>query len=315
MMRWRKPFLLTCVLAAVLWLGSGCKQDTTSQIEFSEHSQLKLGFTTQNFTEALPVSVENKKTLIDYAAKHGYAWIELRDPDAAFTVEECKEIAGHARKRGIEVGYANQRALLDPDFWTVFSRGLECARVFDGPGTIRALASGQNFIDNEEKQGYTAEELDSLVARANRAADMAEKRGLQLVVENALEPLSGKEDSYFGLAEFFERANSNVGWQLDSANFFAVSRQRPAQESVRTFLKEHADRLHYIHLKSAQNGETRPILGPNPLGHGFVFEQLAQHGVPYVALELTAPKNLEDAYRNHQKSLDYLREEGFVTVR
>lgn len=301
--------------AAVLLFASGCGQEPTSQIEFPEHPQLKLGFTTQNFTEALPVSVDNKKTLIDYAAEHGYAWIELRDADASLTVDDCEELAAYAQKKDIEVAYSTQRALLDPDFWDVFSSGLECAPKFDGPGTIRALASGQKFIENEEKQGYTATELDSLVARANRAADMADEHDLQLVVENALDPLTGEGESYYGLDDFFERANPNVGWQIDTGNPFGVARVPATAEEARSFLKTHIDRLHYIHLKSSQEGEPQPTLGPNPLEFGFVFDQLAQHDVPYIALELSAPETLETAKQNHQQSLDFLRQEEFIEIR
>lgn len=306
-------FFITCCLGgALLLFGSGCTQETASTIEFSEHPELKLGFTTQNFLESLPVTVENKKKLIDYAAEEGYAWIELRDPDATLSTSQCEELADYARERNVEVGYANQRGLLDSDFWDVYSRGIECARAFDGPGTIRALASGQAFINNEEKRGYTSTELDSLVATANRAATLAEENDLQLVVENALEPLQGTGEAYAGLAEFFEQVDPAVNWQLDTANFFSVSRVPASPEAARAFLQEHADRLLYIHLKTAQNGETLPVLGPNPLEFDLVFDQLAENDVSYVAIELGAPENPDDVYQNHEQSLEYLQEEGFI---
>lgn len=307
--------LIACCLVGALFLfGSGCGQEPTSQIDFPEHSQLRLGFTTQNFLDSLSVSVENKKELIDYAAEQGYSWIELRDPDATLSSKECEELADYAREQNVEIGYTNQRAFLDADFWDVFSRGMECARAFEGPGTIRVLASGEAFTNNEEKRGYTAEELDSLVANANRAATRAEENGLQLVVENALEPVRGDGETYFGLTEFFERVDPAVGWQLDTANFFSVSRVPASEEEARTFLQQHADRLHYIHLKSAQNGETRPVLGPNPLEFDLVFDQLAEHNAPYVAIELGAPEESDDIFQNHEQSLEYLQEDGFITL-
>ncbi len=305
-----------CILS--LW---GCGQaneknessemNTTKKMQFADYQDLKLGFTTQNFLQVMPVNLENSKKLIDYAANEGYSWLELRDPDAKLTLEEAQQIADYAQQNNIEVSYAIQKGILDDDFWPTFNKGVKNAAIFKGPGVFRSLGSFAEFTADTTKHGWTEAEIDQLVTFADSAANIAQENGLQYVIENASESFFGNNE-YFGIAELFARTNEHVGWQFDTANPFSVSRVHPAADSIQAFLEDHADNLYYIHLKSANNGQAQTTLMANPLAFDTVFEIMASHDVPYVAIELQAVDNEQLAFENMQKSVDYLRAQGFI---
>ncbi|WPP50728.1 sugar phosphate isomerase/epimerase family protein [Catalinimonas niigatensis] len=286
--------------------------DSTQTMQFSNYPELKLGFTTQNFLPVMPVNLENSKKLIDYATGEGYAWIELRDPSAELTLDEAQQLSDYAQEKNIEVSYAIQKGLLDNDFWPTFSKGVKNAAVFEGPGIIRSLGSFAEFNADTNKQGWTAEELEQLVLYADSAAAMAEENGLQYVIENASESFFGKSNEYFGISDLFARTSENVGWQFDTANPFSVSRVHPPADSILTFLEEHADNLYYIHLKSAKDGQAQATLMENPLAFDTVFQIMSENNIPYVAIELQAVDNEEQAFGNMEESVNYLKEQGFI---
>jgi len=302
-------------LCLVFLMGGCASSSKKQQIIFTKYPNLKLGFTTKTFLDCLPVSAENVKTLIDYAGDKGYSWIELRDPNATLSLDECKDLAQYARGRNIEVAYAINAGLLDSDFARKFDRGVHNAVFFDGPKTLRAVAGGSKFLEDLDKKGWTADELAQLTANANRAAIAAQRRGLQFVVENGTEALKGDGKTYFGLTEFFDKANPNVGWQFDTANFFSGSRVRATPEDAKAFLQEHINRLYYIHLKTSRNGLAQPVLGDNELDFDVVFSLMSQHNVPYVAIELYGTKSIKQVYRNQARSVAYLQKKGFVSVK
>lgn len=288
--------------------------DTTQKIQFKDYPDLKLGFTTQNFLQVMPVTVENSKHLIDYAAAQGYAWIELRDPDATLTQQESKEIADYAKQKGIEVIYAIQKGLLDEDFWSSFQNGVKNAVVFSGPQVIRSLASGAEITQNENKIGWTQEELALVVQYADSAAAIAQAHGLQYVIENGQETFFGAGGDSYGIADAFSRVSNKVGWQFDTANPFSVSRMHASPDRVKAFLQEHADNLYYIHLKSAQHGAAQPVLTDNPLNLEEVFKILSAHQISYVAIELQAVDDREQAFANMEQSIAYLQSQNLIII-
>jgi len=301
-------FLVLGLLVLCLTLQSGSAYGQAGKTVLKKYPDLKIGFTTTNFLNLLPVSVENKKKLIDYAAEQGYTWIELRDPNADLTLANCRDLAAYARGKGIEVGYAIQKCFLNEDFWETFSRGLANATVFEGPKTIRVLGSGAEFQD-PKKKAWTLGELYKVVETANKAANKAKELGLQLVVENAFEPLKGDGISSFGTTEFFANVNRNVALQLDTANLFAVSRVCAAPEDAKKFLEKNIGKLAYIHLKtSTPEHKVSPCLADNELDFDIVFNLMQKNRITWVAIELPGAKTLEEAKGNHEKSIKYLIE-------
>lgn len=308
-----------CLLVLLISCQPGSQQQTANKepmqkIQFNDYPNLKLGFTTQNFLQAMPVTLESSKQFVDYAAEQGYAWLELRDPDAVLTLEESKEIAAYAREKEVEVSYAIQKGLLDDDFWSTFEKGVKNAAVFDGPKLVRSLASGAEISGDTTRQGWTADELAELVQRADSAASLAQANGLQYVMENGAEAFFGDGTNYYGIADAFSQVGEDVGWQLDAANPFSVSRVHASPDSISTFLQEHIDNLFYIHLKSAQQSAAKETLTANPLAFSEIFQLLSDHQVPYIAIELQAVADQEQAFANMEKSIDYLQSEGFINT-
>jgi sugar phosphate isomerase/epimerase len=272
-----------------------------------KYPDIKLGFTTTNFLKPLPVSLENKKKLVDLASELGCSWVEIRDPSGALSPEQCKELMAYAKSKNLELGYALQVGLLDPAFWEIFSRGLANAPVFEGPRTIRTLAAGPEFDKDPKKTTWTLSELFKAVRIANRAANLARAAGLKYVVENSAHALKGDGITGFGLTEFAANVNSNQFFQCDVANFFAVSRVVPKPEEAKAFMEKYAGRMPYIHIKtSSPEHKVLPVLAANELDFDTVFALLTKNKIRYAAVELTQPDTFDECANNLKKSFDYL---------
>jgi len=304
MKRGRLITVAVVFLAMVFFVGSASAQQ---KVAMKKYPEIKLGFTTTNFLKPLSVSLENKKKLIDLSSELGCSWMELRDPSASLTVDECNQLMAYAKSKNIEIGYALQVGLLDPKYWEIFTRGLPNACVFQGPRTIRTLAAGPEFATDPKKKYWTLAELYKAVQKANKAANMARSMGLKYVVENAFEALKGDGVTGFGLSEFFANANSNLFLQCDTANFFAVSRVYTKPEEAKAFMEKYASRMPYIHIKaSSSEHKVLPILAQNELDFDTVFSILTKNKIRYAAIELTQPDTFEACANNMKKSLEYL---------
>jgi sugar phosphate isomerase/epimerase len=297
-------FVAVVMLAVAFLVGSAFAQQ---KMVLKKYPEIKLGYTTTNFLKPLPVSLDNKKKLLDLAGELGCSWVEIRDPSASLTVDECKQLMAYAKSKNIEIGYALQVGLLDPTYGEIFTRGLPNAAVFEGPRTIRTLAAGPEFASDPKKKYWTLAELYKAIQKANRAANAARSMGLKYVVENAFEALKGDGVTGFGLSEFIANANSNMFLQCDTANFFAVSRVVTKPEEARAFMEKYAARIPYIHVKtSSSEHKVLPVLAQNELDFDTVFSILTKNKVRYAAIELTQPDTFEACANNLKKSFEYL---------
>ena len=267
---------------------------------------VRWGFSTVNFLPHMPVGVESSKAHIDLAKSLGLAWIELRDPDAVLTPGECRVIADHARENGIEVNYSAQRGLLAPDFQEVFERALANTVLFDGPRTIRVLA-----LRGSGEKGWSDEEFERATKVANEGARRAAAAGLRFAVENANVVLEGQGLDCHGMSEFFSSTEPEVLLQLDTANLFTGPLE-PSPQAAAEFIRTVADRVAYVHLKSARGGKALPVIEDNPLGFHKILEILADRGAPPVALELASAENADAVSRNIRQSLKNLVAGGLL---
>jgi len=302
----KKSLVLIAVgILVVVFLGTSAFAQ--QKIVLKKYPDIKHGFTTTNFLKPLPVSLENKKKLLDLAGELGCSWVEIRDPSASLSVDECKQLMAYAKSKNIEIGYALQVGLLDPKFWEIFTRGLPNAVVFEGPRTIRTLAAGPEFANDPKKTVWNLTELFKAVQVANRAANMARAVGLKYVVENAFEALKGDGVTGFGLSELFANVNSNMFLQCDTANFFATSRVVTKPEEAKAFMEKYASRMPYIHIKaSSSEHKVLPVLAQNELDFDTVFTILTKNKIRYQAIELTQPDTYEECAGNLRKSFEYL---------
>jgi sugar phosphate isomerase/epimerase len=292
-------------MAAVFLVSGAFAAD---KIVLKKYPDLKIGFTTTNFLQALPVTLNNEKVLIDFAASNGFPWVELRDPAAKLTLSECKELAAYAKARGIEMAYAAQIGILDATYLEIMSRAVANAAVFDGPKTVRSLAFGNEFNLDPKKLGWNLDELHRIVKGANKIGNLAKTKGLQYVAEHAGEMLKGDGMTTFGFTEFLANTNSNVKWQMDIANFFAVSRVVTKPEDAKAFLEKNVGRLGYSHLKSSSpEHKTTDVLQENELPIATAFDILSKNKVNYLAIELNQKKGFEECAGNLMKSIDFLK--------
>ena len=302
----KRVLAIAAILLCVTHLGSSAV--AADKIVLKKYPDLKMGFLNVNFIKQWPLGVESARKVIDYASQQGFSWIELRDPFATLTLAQARDLAAYAKQRDIEVAYGMNIGLLDPNFWEVFSRGLANAAVFDGPRTIRTAGPGLEFATNEKKTHWTFAELQKAVETANQAANMAKAFGLQYVVENGLEAIRGDGVSTFGTVELFGNANSNLGYQLDTGNFFCVSRVWTKPADAQGFIEKYAPRMGYMHLKtSSPEHKVQQVLADNELDFDVIFAIASKAGKPYVGFELDQPATLEQAYENHKKSVEYLK--------
>ena len=267
---------------------------------------VRWGFSTVSFLPHVPVTVESSKAHIDRAKQLGFTWIELRDPDARLTPDECREIAAHARRARIGVNYSAQRGLLAGDFPEVFERAVKNTKLFDGPRVVRVLA-----LRGAGNKGWSEAELARMVEVANGAAQRAARSGMRLAVENADGALDGRDLKYRGLTGFFAGARSDVLLQLDTANFF-TSPARTSPQRAAEFIRAMADRTAYVHLKSARRGKPLPKIDGNPLGFREILGILCRRGAPAVALELAPARTAAEVDRHLAESIDALVAEGIL---
>jgi sugar phosphate isomerase/epimerase len=286
------------------------KRISEKAIILNQYPNLKIGFTTANFARVLLPTVMNVKTMIDFAKDKGFAFIELRDPMAKLTLHECKELAAWARQKCVEIIYAVNVGGLDPKYFEVFSRGVANTCAFDGPKMLRTGANGPELANDEKKIYWNAEDFSMLIKNINQAANFARAFGVRLSVENAREGVQGDGVKTFGTENLFgtEGLNENVGWQLDTANFFSVSRARNDPDKVKELFQQYSERIDYTHLKSAKNGQSLEILGESDLPLGVYLDVLSKKSKVYVAVELSPAETIESVCANHNKSIAYLRD-------
>lgn len=297
------------ILLVCFVFGGATGLSMPKKIVLNQYPTIKIGFTTGNFAKVMPLTVENEKKLIDFASQQGFSFIELRDPAAKFSLEEAKEIAAYAKKKNVEVVYAVMTGALDSNYQEVFARALANAQVFDGPPLIRTAAVGTEITSNPAKKYWTRKDFAGLVETLNQSGNTAKMFGLTLVVENGREGLQGDGVESFGTEQLFgeKGVNANVGFQLDTANFFCVSRVVTPVDEAKQFFEKNVSRIGYTHLKTSKEHVPQKVLGENELPFGVYFKELAKQGKVYVAIELdTNVAQLDEAYANHIQCVNYL---------
>jgi sugar phosphate isomerase/epimerase len=300
------PLLASLALAFMSSQGASAADKA---LTLSKYPNLKVGFTSAHFIKFLPVNFENAKKYIDYAKEKKLGFIELRDPIASLTLKESEALAAYAAKSKMELIYAVNVGLLDANFAEVFSRAIANSKAFGGPLIARSAANGVEF-DPDAKKYWTAEEFAKMVQAGNQAGNTAKSFGLRFFVENGREGLKGDGVTTFGFADLFgdKGFNKNVGWQIDTANFFCVSRDPADPKAVQDFLEKNATKIGYMHLKTSTNHVCQPALGDHELSFNVIFAASAKANMPYLAIELDAStiKTLDELKAKFDASLAYL---------
>ena len=306
--------MLVAVCLVFFVAGQSLAVDAAAKkITFTKYPNLKLGFLSASFGPAgIGPSLENAKMLIDFGKEQGFSWMELRDASAALSEADIKAISKYAESKKIEIVYASNRGPLDADYWQVLANAKKNAVYFKkGTRTVRTADSGAEFGKDPNKKAWTEEEFKKAVAVQNKAAKEVKAAGLQLVVEHANLPVLG----VYGYEAFADATNKAVGLQLDTANMFCVSRVRTDPKEAERVIRKIAPRLYYTHLKASVNGVCQPVLTDSELDFGVIFGILAKNKKNYIGIELVGAKTVEETKANYIKSLEYLKNKGYITIK
>jgi len=281
-------------------------------LTFKDYPQIKLGFSSFNFLNALPLNVPGLTEMIEYAASEGFRFVEIRDQFVDLNTDDCKALAKVAMENGIELIYVFNKNLLDPSFGEFFNRALANAETLPGPGILRALASKTEFESDPQRKGWTKDELTRLCKIADSCAAICKAKNIRFVFENNNEAFFGDSLNYHGLVDLYS-CTEGPGLQLDIANMFRKSaRSKVEPEKILEYLPSLGDRWVETHLKSAPAGEPLDYLSDNPISVKEIIELMGKQNVIYATLELTALEDKQLCKDNHAKSLEFLREEGLL---
>lgn len=282
-------------------------------LKFREYKNLKIGFSTQDFQNAMPVDLPSLTEIIEYASEEGYNFIMLRDELAELTYDDSKELAGIARKNNIDVIYEIHKNPLDSGYYEIFERGLANTLLYPGPGILRTLVSKSEFVADSSRKGWSWDELTELVRISETSATMAKQNDVRFIVENFNEAFFGNAPDYFGLSDFFEHTTL-TGLQFDISNPFRnTSRSKANPENVMSFLRTLGSRWVTTHLKTALDGEMQPVLTENPIPVEDVVALMAERNIKYVTLELAGVNDKKQCYDNHALSIQFLKNKGILT--
>ena len=130
--------------------------DAGEKVVLPRYPDLKIGITTANLLEVHARQPGQRQEVCGLRRRSTDSrGSSCEIPVASLTLAECKEIAVYAKQRDIEMSYAVNAGILDPNYREVFSRAVANAAVFDGPRTVRTALPGLEFATNEKKTAWT----------------------------------------------------------------------------------------------------------------------------------------------------------------
>jgi sugar phosphate isomerase/epimerase len=288
------------------------KQPEKKRLVFKNNPGLMIGFSTQNFLKALPLNVPGLTEIIEYGAKEGYQFVEIRDQFVDLSTDDCKALADVAKKNNVDLVYVFNSNPLDPGFFDLFERALSNVLVLPGPGILRSLASKTEFDADAARKGWSKAELTRIASISENCAAICKSKNLRFVFENSREAFFGDGSTYFGLTDLFA-STTGPGLQLDIANLFMnSSRVVNDPEMILEYLPVLGNRWVETHLKTVHNGEPQPVLADNPISVVKILELMHKQNIKYVALELAAVESKQQCFDNHAKSIQFLKDEGIL---
>ena len=305
--------LFVCLI--ILISGISCRNDSKKKsLKFTDYPDMQIGFSTQNFQAAMDNNIQNLTEIIEYASAEGYQFIQLRDPLAKLTQEECIALSKVAEEKGIDVIYEIHKNPLDSGYFEVFQRGLANTVLFPGPGILRTVISGSEFKADPLKKGWSKDEFLQLVKISDSCSIIAKRENVQFIVENFDESFFGDGISYFGFTDLL-KSSPGTGLQFDMSNMFRrPTRKMTDPEKVLEYLTSLGNQWTTTHLKTVQvmGGDMQSVLTENPLPVEKIIELMGKQNVIYAAFELSSVPEKELCFDNHAASVQFLKEKGIL---
>jgi len=280
---------------------------------------MRLGLTTNIFSEALGAGEVNLGGIVDFADEEGFSAIEVRDDEASLEMAELEGFVKDAAARGIEISYAVKNDMLQRGDRALIERGIERAAAC-GEGTVLRFLASPSALAGEGRKGYTAEEVSLVAERARAYAAAAAEKDVSMALENAREPLYGDEETFCGLHDIFVEIEHSggvpggLGITFDPANavFLGFCKNPATPAQVLEFLSTHSQYIAMVHFKTTRAGKPTPVIGEADINNEALFENLARVYNGVVCVEIPPAGDLLECRRNIEASLDYLRSSGLM---
>jgi len=280
---------------------------------------MRLGLTTNIFSEAVGAGEVNLGGIVDFADAEGFSAIEVRDDEASLEMAELEGFVKDAAARGIEISYAVKNDMLQRGDRALIERGIERAAAC-GEGTVLRFLASQSALAAEGRKGYTAEEVSLVAERARAYAAAADEMEVSMALENAREPLYGDEETFCGLHDIFVEIEHSggvpggLGITFDPANavFLGFCKNPTTPAQVLEFLSTHSQYIAMVHFKTTRAGKPTPVIGEADINNEALFENLARVYNGVVCVEIPPAGDLLECRRNIEASLDYLRSSGLM---
>ena len=262
-----------------------------------------LGLATNTYKKVLESGELTLRELITWAAGRGFSWVEIRDADVKMSEQELLDMKELADKLQVRLHYAwdNEDLLCKPES---FLKGIENAALF-GDGTCSRVLLAPNTVKG--KKGYTREEMEALVPIINFYVKKAGEKNIYLCFENAMEPLRGDGETYFGMEDLLERC-PEMCVTFDAANACSSTTcVNPTEAELIQDYQKYAERNFYFHLKLTKNHEVLDTLeADGDFDLHKLFEAFEKNPNMLVCLEIPQQLSLVKMQKAVEDSLKFL---------
>jgi len=254
---------------------------------------MKLGFTTAVFEKELQDKEITLQDIVEFAQQNRIEAIELREGCVEdYDGEALRQLARRYRK--IHFTYAIKNNCLDERDEEKVRSAIELSASLSEEPVLRLVADGE--IIKSEKRRYTSQEKGKIADKLKTYADIANRHGVMLGLENAREPI---ED----IKHIIDQVGSrSVGVTFDPGNLtsIAIAREDPlkALESLKV------SEIKLVHLKQTVNGEPQTHISDGDINIKELLDRLNSMG--YRGIVCLEPKSAKGCRDSLKLSIEYM---------
>lgn len=263
-----------------------------------------LGLATNTYKQVLRSGELTLRELLAWAAGRGFSWLEIRDTNVEMSEQELLELKELADKLHVKLHYAwdNKDLLCKSE---AFLKGIRNATLF-GNGTCCRVLLAPDTVKG--KKGYSRAEMEIMIPIINSYVEVASEQNIYLCFENAMEPLWGDGETYFGMEDLMKRC-PGMCVTFDAAN--AVSKTtcvNPSEEELLQYYHDFEERNFYFHLKLTKNHEVLDTLEPEgDFDLRKLFTAFEKNPDMLICLEIPQQATLTEMEKAVEKSLEVLK--------
>jgi len=272
---------------------------------------MKLGITTNVFAGPLKNKEIDLEGIVSMAGELRLASVEIRDDPAVLDPSRVRSLVSLALASGMSLSYAVKNDMFGKDDRLLFERAVRLASEC-GPGTVLRLLASQDALKAEGKNGYSAEDVEKLRSIMEEYGRVAAGSGVVLAIENARDPLYGRE-GYFGMADLMRSVTAeNVGLTFDPANAtnFSLCKSPSGEDEVLRFVDELGRRIKLTHYKTTSSGVVQTTIGTADVDNEALLLRLSKVFSGILCIEIPGSPGLSDTIASVESSISYLNARG-----